>query len=173
MNDASKTHRTVSRRPARVFAMELLYAMEITGQPVGKCVDGVLDSICEKKRYEMSLVDQRERERREKEIVEMKRYGMSLVDLVQEHRAILDEIISDLSKGWDLDRLALLDKIILYISLTEIQYEPEIPVKVAIGEAVQIANKFSTENSYRFINGILNQFARSKGMLHDKPEDVK
>lgn len=159
MNDASKTPRTVSKRAARVFAMELLYAMEITGQPVGKCVEGVLGSIREASGKELPA--------------EMKRYGMSLVDLVQEHRAILDEIISDLSKGWDLDRLALLDKIILYISLTEIQYEPEIPVKVAIGEAVQIANKFSTENSYRFINGILNQFARSKGMLHDKPEDVK
>ncbi len=151
---------SVSRRPARVFAMQLFYAMEITGQPVGKCVDGILASIREAKRELLA---------------EMKRYGMSLIDLIQEHRAELDAIISERANGWDLDRLATLDRIILYIALTEIQYEPEIPVKVAIEEAVQIANKYSTENSYRFINGILNQFARSKGMLlsSDKPEEKK
>lgn len=159
MNDASKRTKTVSRRPARVFAMELLYAMEITGQPVGKCVDGVLGSIREANGKELDA--------------EMKRYGMLLVDLIQEHRAVLEEIVSSLSKGWELDRMALLDKIILYIALAEIQYETEIPVKVSIGEAVQMANKFSTENSYRFVNGILNQFARSKGMLLDKPEEGK
>ncbi len=152
---------TVSRRPARVFAMQLFYAMEITGQPVGKCVEGILASIREANKRELPA--------------EMKRYGMSLIDLIQEHRSELDAIISERANGWDLDRLATLDRIILYIALTEIQYEPEIPVKVAIEEAVQIANKYSTENSYRFVNGILNQFARSKGMLvsSDKPEEKK
>ncbi len=150
-----------SKRPARVFAMQLLYAMEITGQPVGKCVDGILASIREASKRELPA--------------EMKRYGMSLVDLIQEHRAELDAVISERAIGWDLDRLASLDKIILYIGLTELQYEPEVPVKVTISEAVQIANKYSTENSYRFVNGILNQFARSKGMLAsgDKPEEDK
>ncbi len=155
-----KNH-SVSRRPARVFAMQLFYAMEITGQPVGKCVDGILSSIREANKRELPA--------------EMKRYGMSLVDLIQEHRSELDAIISERAIGWDLDRLATLDKIILYIGLTELQYEPEVPVRVTIEEAVQIANKYSTENSYRFINGILNQFARSKGMLvsSDNPEEDK
>ncbi|WP_308601998.1 transcription antitermination factor NusB [uncultured Fibrobacter sp.] len=141
----------ISKRSARVFAMELLYAMELTKQPVGKCVDGILDSMRVASKKELAA--------------EMKRYGMSLVDLIQEHRAELDVLLEEYSQGWSLDRLAILDRLLLYIALTELQYKPDVPVKVVINEAVEIANKFSTENSSRFINGILNQFARSKGML--------
>ena len=75
------------------------------------------------------------------------------------------DFLEEYSQGWSLDRLAILDRLLLYIALTELQYKPDVPVKVVINEAVEIANKFSTENSSRFINGILNQFARSKGML--------
>lgn len=142
---------SISKRPARVFAMELLYAMEITKMPVGNCVGGVLDSIQNATKRPLAP--------------EMKAYGMSLVDLVQEHREELDAIIQERAVGWELDRIAKLDRIILQIALTEIQYEPDVPVKVVFGEAVQIANKYSTEESYRFINGILNQFARNKGMI--------
>jgi len=134
-----------------MFAMELLYSMEITKQPVGNCVEGVLMSMKEAMKKELPA--------------EMKRYGMSLVDLIQEHRAELDAIIAEKAQGWDLDRMATLDKIILCIALTELQYQPDVPVKVVLEEAVQIANKFSTEDSSRFINGILNQYARDKGML--------
>ena len=141
----------ISKRSARVFAMELLYAMELTKQPVGKCVDGILDTMRAASKKELAA--------------EMKRYGMSLVDLIQEHRAELDALLEEYSQGWSLDRLAILDRLLLYIALTELQYKPDVPVKVVINEAVEIANKFSTENSSRFINGILNQFARSKGML--------
>ena len=141
----------ISKRSARVFAMELLYAMELTKQPVGKCVDGILDSMRAASKKELAA--------------EMKRYGMSMVDLIQEHRAELDALLEEYSQGWSLDRLAILDRLLLYIALTELQYKPDVPVKVVINEAVEIANKFSTENSSRFINGILNQFARSKGML--------
>ena len=141
----------ISKRSARVFAMELLYAMELTKQPGGKCVDGILDSMRAASKKELAA--------------EMKRYGMSLVDLIQEHRAELDALLEEYSQGWSLDRLAILDRLLLYIALTELQYKPDVPVKVVINEAVEIANKFSTENSSRFINGILNQFARSKGML--------
>ncbi len=131
--------------------MVLLYARELIKQPVGKCVDGSLDSMRAASKKELAA--------------EMKRYGMSLVDLIQEHRAELDALLEEYSQGWSLDRLAILDRLLLYIALPELQYKPDVPVKVVINEAVEIANKFSTENSSRFINGILNQFARSKGML--------
>ena len=148
----------ISKRSARVFFIFFLYAMELTKQPVGKCVDGILDSMRAASKKELAA--------------EMKRYGMSLVDLIQEHRAELDALLEEYSQGWSLDRLAILDRLLLYIALTELQYKPDVPVKVVINEAVEIANKFSTENSSRFINGILNQFARSKGMLaSDNQED--
>lgn len=151
--------KSINRRSARVFAMELLYSMEITKHTVGDCIEGVLASIKEATKKELPA--------------EMKGYGMSLVDLVQEHRAELENTISEKAHGWDLDRMALLDRIILCIALTELQYKPDVPVKVVLEEAVQISNKFSTADSSRFINGILNQFARDKGMLakSDRSED--
>ena len=94
----------ISKRSARVFAMELLYAMELTKQPVGKCVDGILDSMRAASKKELAA--------------EMKRYGMSLVDLIQEHRAELDALLEEYSQGWSLDRLAILDRLLLYIALT-------------------------------------------------------
>lgn len=141
---------TISQRPARVFAMQLLYAMDITASPAGDCLQGVLDS--------QEITD------------DMKKYGMSLVDQVQEHRKELDEEIDKLAIGWDLSRMAKLDRLITEIAMVELLYQKEIPVKVALKEAVQIANKYSTEESGRFVNGLLNQFARNRGMLSNQAE---
>lgn len=159
----------LSKRPARVFAMELLYAMEMTGEPVGQCVDGVLDSV-------EKLYGKDKKNGNEKSLIpEMKRYGMSLVDQIQERRVEFDKILSEYSRGWELDRFAVLDRIILYIALAELLYETDVPVKVVIQESIEMANKYSTENSYRFINGILNQFARDKGIIFasDKSEEKR
>lgn len=140
--------KTVSKRPARVFAMQLIYAMNVTASPAGLCLPGVIASA--------PIQD------------DMKRYAMSLVDLLQEHRQSLESEIESLSHGWDLERMASLDRIIIMIAMVELLYQAEVPTKVAILEAVQIANKFSTEDSSNFVNGILNQFAKNKGMLSNK-----
>lgn len=135
----------VSFRPARVFAMQLLYAMEITGQTVGEALPGVLEA---------------------QEIHEnQKRYGMKLVDLIQEHRADLDESIKAAAAHWELDRMASLDRILLRIAMVELTYIPEVPMKVAISEAVQIAAKFSTDSSSSFVNGLLTGFLQSRGIV--------
>lgn len=135
----------VSFRPARVFAMQLLYAMEITGQTVGEALPGVLDA--------QEIHDNQ------------KKYGMKLVDLVQEHRADLDESIKAAAAHWELDRMASLDRILLRIAMVELTYIPEVPMKVAISEAVQIAAKFSTDSSSSFVNGLLTGFLQSRGIV--------
>ena len=60
------------------------------------------------------------------------------------------------TKNWEISRLALIDKIILYISLNELTNFPDIPTKVTINEAIDIAKKYSTAKSGRFVNGILD-----------------
>ena len=136
----------VSYRPARVFAMQLLYAMEITGQTAGEALPGILES--------------------QPLHAEQKKYGMKLVDLVQAHREELDENIH-----WELDRMASLDRIVLRIAMVELSYIPEIPMKVAISEAVQIAAKYSTDNSDSFVNGLLTGFMRNRGMVVTEPKE--
>jgi len=139
---------TVSKRPSRVFAMQLLYAMELTSGTPGECLPGILQS--------QPIQD------------EMKKYGMSLVDLVLEHRKELNEAIEGLSHSWKIDRMPILDKIIMEVALIELLHKNDVPVKVVIQEAVQIANKFSTDDSARFINGLLDVYAKSHQMFMDK-----
>ena len=129
-----------SYRPARVFAMQLLYAMEITGATAGEALPGVLES--------QPLQD------------DQKKYGMKLVDLVQAHREELDEDIKTCSVHWEIDRIARLAR----IAMVELLFVPDIPVKVALSEAVQIGAKYSTDSSGAFVNGLLSGFMNKRGI---------
>jgi N utilization substance protein B len=88
----------------------------------------------------------------------MKKYGMKLVDLVLAHKAELDSEIEACSAHWGIERMATLDRIVLRIAMVELLYVTEVPMKVVISEAVQIAAKFSTDSSSTFVNGLLAGF---------------
>ena len=84
------------------------------------------------------------------------RFGERLCLGTIEYLSSWDGVIEQHIKNWEIQRLALVDKIILYIALTEFCYFPEIPTKVTINEAIDIAKKYSTAKSGRFVNGILD-----------------
>lgn len=69
----------------------------------------------------------------------------------------LDEYIKNLSKNWDFSRINLIDKIILRYSSYSFKYQKDIPARVIINEAIDIAKKYSGDDSYKFINGILDE----------------
>jgi N utilization substance protein B len=71
----------------------------------------------------------------------------------------LDAEITDASKNWSLERIAIIDKIILRLAIYELQHS-ETPTKVVLNEAIELAKNFSTENSGKFINGLLDSLAR-------------
>ncbi len=135
---------TVSRRPARVFALQLLYAMEITGEAPGYCLPGILESNPINKN--------------------MQEFGMRLVDGVLERRDEFRNIFLEIIPDWSPERLSTIDKIILQTAMTEMLIT-DTPIKVILSEAVQIANKYSNEDSPSFVNGVLQGFAKLKGML--------
>ena len=91
-----------------------------------------------------------------KEDKEALRFGERLFLETIEYLSFWDGVIEQHIKNWEIQRLALIDKIILYIALTEFCYFPEIPTKVTINEAIDIAKKYSTAKSGRFVNGILD-----------------
>lgn len=82
------------------------------------------------------------------------------VNTIINNLAKIDLEIENHIKGWRLYRLAKIDLAILRISIYELLYRKDIPVEVSINEAIEIAKKFSTEESSRFINGILGSFVR-------------
>lgn len=80
-----------------------------------------------------------------------------LIEGVLEKQAELDEIIKRYTHNWELHRIASVDRNILRLAIYEIHFREDIPPVVSISEAIEIAKKFSTEQSGRFVNGILDK----------------
>jgi transcription antitermination protein NusB len=104
-----------------------------------------------------------------------------LVEGVKEHQARIDSMISQVAENWRLDRMAAIDRNILRLGAYEMLFRPEVPAKVAINEALELAKRYSTAHSSRFVNGILdrvlqcqiqdaNAEAASKPTSHTEPE---
>ena len=74
-----------------------------------------------------------------------------------DNRPLLDERIKKYAKNWDLHRMAVVDRNIMRLAIYEMLHRDDIPPIVSINEAVDIAKKFSTEDSGKFVNGILDQ----------------
>lgn len=101
---------------------------------------------------------------------EVKDYAVKLVNLYKEHKTEVDEQISTHSKGWNIDRLVRIDKNLLRIAITELLYVNEVPISVSIDEAVELAKKYSTEESASFINGILRQVVEENNIAEFKKQ---
>jgi len=90
------------------------------------------------------------------------KYATMLFDLTVLHTESLDEMISLKLENWKIERVALMDKMILRMSLAEMLYVQSVPPKVSIAEGVEIAKQFSTEDSSSFVNGILDAIYNEK-----------
>jgi N utilization substance protein B len=86
----------------------------------------------------------------------VREFGVALVRGTKAHEAKIDEVISQYAENWELERMAVVDRNILRQSIYELLWG-EAPPKVVINEALEIAKKFSTHESSRFINGILDR----------------
>ncbi|MBE7706327.1 MAG: transcription antitermination factor NusB [Cyanobacteria bacterium SIG30] len=86
---------------------------------------------------------------------DVKQYIEKIIKTFQKEKTNIDNIIDELSLGWNIDRIFKIDKNILRIAITEIAYIKEVPHKVVIDEALELAKKYSTDESPSFINGIL------------------
>ncbi len=91
-----------------------------------------------------------------------KPFTRELVAGVEEHRPELDEEIARLARGWDLERIAALEKSILRVALYELHHRDDIPTEVAIDQAVGIAKRYCGADAPGFVNGILGAAARAE-----------
>lgn len=85
-------------------------------------------------------------------------FAQALVQGVVEHRNQLDAIIKKHAPEWPVDQLAIVDRNILRIALFELQHAADVPIKVAINEAVELAKVFGSDTAPRFVNGVLGAF---------------
>ncbi len=133
------------RREARECVVKILYAHEFNEERLETLINDIIE--------------------KEDLPEESREYARKLALKTHVHRKKFDTSIEKKAEHWDFHRIATLDKIILRMAMCEILYFEEIPPKVSISEAIEIAKIYSTENSGSFINGILDSF------LHDLWEE--
>lgn len=124
-----------TRRTLREKVLQILYAYEMNGEGLSVIMEGII----------ADLEDDIDKE-----------FCRALVSRTIIHRDILDEQIGERVDNWELNRIAIIDKLLLRMGICELLYFPEIPPKVSINEVIEIAKSFSTQNSGKFINGILD-----------------
>ena len=124
-----------NRRILREKTLQVLYAYELNGDGLTMLIDGILTDLTS----EADL-----------------NFAKQLINKVVANKKELDEKIQERLANWEMDRIALIDRLLLRIGITELYYFPDIPPKVTINEVIEIAKDYSTSNSNKFINGILD-----------------
>ncbi len=130
MNTAGK------RRTARILAFQALFSYDLSGESL----EGIL-------RFEWS--DEEEPE-------DIRAFAALLVQGTVEHLAEVDSLIKDHLHNWDFNRLEKVNLALLRMSIYSLLYQKDIPPKVVIDEAVEIVKEYGTDDSYRFVNGLLD-----------------
>ena len=101
-------------------------------------------------------------------------FTRSLIAGVQAHQGRIDALISEVAENWRIDRMAAIDRNILRLGAYEMLYCPDVPTKVAINESLELAKRYSTAQSSRFVNGILYRLqAAGSAPASDEPEPVQ
>ncbi len=89
------------------------------------------------------------------------KYIKASFQTIKENLQTIDQNIIDNLEGWSINRLAKVDLAALRVAIYEIMYRKDIPLQVSINEAVEIVKKYSAEDSYKFVNGVLGGLVRS------------
>ena len=98
--------------------------------------------------------------------LEPEEFAADLVRGVGEHQPEVDDLIRRFAKGWTLERMPVIDRTLLRMAIFELAHRPEIPTGAIISEAVELAKRYSTDDSGRFVNGMLGRIAEEL-----RPED--
>jgi N utilization substance protein B len=132
------------RSKAREYALQILYQMDITHEKFPSVAVGF-----------WALIDDNPED-------EIKSFVHELVLGVVEHAPAIDDKIAQYATNWELTRMAVVDRNILRLSGYELLFRDDIPPKVSINEAVELAKKFSGDHARKFVNGILDKIKSQK-----------
>ena len=124
------------RRKSREYALQALYAHEMSGNPVDLIINDVINNVNEEEK--------------------IKEFASELFKTCTLNRKEIEKYIIQQAHNWDFDRIAVLDKLIMRMAICEFLFFEDIPPKVSIDEAIEVSKKYSTEKSGYFINGILD-----------------
>ena len=150
------------RRQARQWALMILYGMDLSGARGPRALSLFFESFGDGKPIDPPLSWDREAPYRVRlgsdRTGEARAFTETLVKGVETHRPVLDTSIQEASTNWRLERMAALDRNILRLAAFELLFlSGDVPRRVAINEAVELAKTFGTEGSSAFVNGVLDR----------------
>ena len=127
---------THPRRIAREAVLQALYASAMTGEDSDK----ILKDILNRRSYESNLI----------------KYITNLFESAMDNKEWCEDQIKSRLNNWEFDRVALLDRLLLIVAISEIYFIEDVPPKVSISEAIEIAKIYCNEDSSSFVNGVLD-----------------
>lgn len=149
------------KRAARCLSVQLLYSFElIPTSSINKLVENFFkrkDNDLDEITYKKKEID----------------YAKKLVKHAVSNAESMDRLIEEKLSNWDISRLAIIDKIILRMSIAEMFFIEDVPKKVSMAEGIEISKEFSTKDSSSFINGILDAIYNSKNITLESFEKEK
>jgi N utilization substance protein B len=129
-----------ARRKARKRALDVLYESDLRGTPVAETLSAAVARLDQPRPAHLD-------------------YAVRLVEGVATHRDRIDELIGTFAEGWTLERMPVVDRNLARIAVYELLYVDEVDDAVAISEAMTLAGQLSTDDSPRFLNGLLDRIA--------------
>ena len=143
-----------TRRKSRELALQALYQEELAGQ--ANLLD--FEEFCSHFQVSKKAIP----------------YARQLLQGVHEKKETINQLISRFAENWRLERMSVIDRNILRLAVFELYYQEDVPTSVAINEAVEIAKRFSTDDSGPFINGILDGMAKDEAVARkDKSQSIE
>ena len=136
-----------ARSKARKQALDLLYETDIRGTNL------------------LETLEARDIPAEGPDVRPIREYTRELVNGVSDNRRKIDELITTYAQGWDMDRLPAVDRNILRLGIYEILWSTSVPTSVAIDEALDLAKELSSDDSARYIHGVLGRIASIKDTI--------
>ena len=134
----------MKRRRSREYALQILFQLDMTGRDFSEDV------------WTEFWEGNKEKD------MDVREFTLEIIKGTREHLDAIDEVIKSAAENWSLERMAFIDRNILRAAIYELLYRTDIPPSVVMNEALEIAKKYSTEESAPFINGILDKVAHSR-----------
>ncbi|OXM88168.1 transcription antitermination factor NusB [Paenibacillus rigui] len=146
------------RRLARELALQSLYQMEMNEVSMGEAIAHVVE--------EAQNDDEAQLTKSQDKIA-----PQEIIELVQgtvEHKQQIDGLLTDYLKGYKMDRLSRVDREILRLATFEMVFSDDVPPKVVVNEAIELAKHFGTDESGKFVNGVLGKMIRELETIKSK-----
>ena len=140
------------RTKARSFALQALYEVDITGHSGMEVLE---------RRFLENPVDER-----------LQEFARKIVSGIEPIRNELDNFIAEHAPEWPIDQISTIDRNLLRIALWEMAATDDTPVKVAINEAIELAKKFGSESTPRFVNGVLGSLAPRRNEIRQALKSI-